>query len=114
MTTGGLGTVPAAHEPIDHRVPHLERGKYAPEPAWTSDLSLTPSAEVSQCDCCHDYVEDQKSYQDRPARLPMSHGVMVVPEVSTRLRQNAVRVYERIVRPVDRAGDAADWVPPDP
>lgn len=54
----GSGSVLSAHQPVDRRVPHLQWGEHSPEPAWSTDLGITPPAEIPQSDGCHDDVEN--------------------------------------------------------
>jgi hypothetical protein len=74
----GSGAVLAAHQPVDHRVPHLEWGEHSPEPSWASDLGVAPLAEIPQRDSRHDGVEDDQGCKNPAARLPTAHGPMVL------------------------------------
>ena len=59
-------------------LPVLQRGEHPPEPARSAQLGIASLTEIPQGDRRHDQVEDHQCDEDRAARLPTAHGVIVL------------------------------------
>jgi hypothetical protein len=85
----GSGVVLSSYQPIDRRIPHLQRGDSSPQPTWSTDLGFAAMTEVSQRDRGHDDMEGHQDDEDPAAWLPTTHGVdrtSATPPRTRRLR----------------------------
>jgi hypothetical protein len=107
-TASRLRTALSTHQPVDDRVPHLERSEYSPEPPWSADLGIGSLTQVPQCDRRHDDVENHQGYENRSAWLPTFHGVIVPPHTVRPSRRSGAPTSPR-ASPEPEPGQGHGW-----